>query len=221
MSVNPIRILLVDDHEMVRLGLLILINDQSDMEVVGETGNAGDAVLKVERLQPDVVLMDIRLPDQSGIQATRTIMTRFPKTKVLMLTSYSEGDLVLDAIRSGAVGYVLKQVGNQELLQAIRLAVRDEALLDPGIAARLISHVRASERKAQENAFRGLSVREMDVLVEIARGKSNAEIAKILNLQNTTVRNYVSSILEKLGLANRVELAIYAVQNHIFEQYER
>jgi DNA-binding NarL/FixJ family response regulator len=214
----PIRVLLVDDHEIVRLGLMTLINDQESMQVVGETGGAAEAVAMVERLQPDVVLMDIRLPGQSGIQATRLITDRFPAVRVIVLTSYSDDALVLEAIRAGAVGYVLKKVGNQELLRAIVAAARGEALLDPGVAAHLLTHVRAAERKAEEDAFSSLSDREMDVLAEVARGKTNAEIGAALNLQEKTVRNYVSSILEKLGLGNRIELAIYAVQNHIFER---
>ncbi len=218
---EKIRVLLVDDHEIVRLGLMTLINDQANMEIVGEAGSAFEALQLVERLVPDVVLMDIRLPDQSGIQATRAITERFPQTKVIVLTSYPDDALVVDAIRVGAVGYVLKQVGNKELLRAITAAARNEASLDPGTTARLLSHVRATERKAQEDAFRDLSEREMDVLVEVARGKTNAEIGNTLNLQEKTVRNYVSNILKKLELANRIELAIYAVQNHIFERQER
>ena len=218
---DPIRVLLVDDHEIVRLGLMTLINDQANMEVVGEAGSAFEALQLVERLGPDVVLMDIRLPGQSGIQATREITERFPQTKVIVLTSFSDNTLVVDAIRVGAVGYVLKQVGNQELLRAITAAARNEASLDPGTTARLLSHVRAAERKAQADAFRSLSEREMDVLGEVARGKTNAEIGQILNLQEKTVRNYVSNVLEKLELGNRIELAIYAVQNHIFERQER
>lgn len=214
---NPIRILLVDDHEIVRLGLMTLINDQENMEVVGEAGSTAEALLQVERLNPDVVLMDIRLPDQSGLQATRVIAERFPQTKIVVLTSYSNDALVVDAIRAGAVGYVLKQVGNQELLRAITAAVRNEASLDPGTTSRLISLVRAAESKVQEDAFRSLSEREMDVLVEVARGRTNAEIGKLLHLQEKTVRNYVSNILEKLGFSNRIELATYAVQNHIFD----
>jgi DNA-binding NarL/FixJ family response regulator len=218
---NTIRILLVDDHEIVRLGLMTLINDQEDMEIVAEAGSAGEAILQIERLMPDVVLMDIRLPGQSGIQATRTITERFPQTRVVVLTSYSDDTLVIDAIRAGAVGYVLKQVGNKELLRAITAAARGDASLDASTTARLIAHVRSSERKAQEDAFRSLSQREMDVLTEVARGRTNAEIGQSLNLQEKTVRNYVSSILEKLELGNRIELAIYAVQNYIFERRER
>src|SRR3990172_6841932 len=168
------RVLLVDDHEIVRLGLMTLIDDQSDMKVVGEAGTAADAVRLVERLDPHVVLMDVRLPGEGGIEATGTITTRFPNTRVVMLTSFADEDLVIRAIRAGAVGYVLKQVGNEELIRAIRAAARGKALLDPSTTVRLLSRVREAERKADSNAFRDLSERELDVLAEVARGKTNA-----------------------------------------------
>lgn len=187
---SKVRVLLVDDHVLVRLGLTTLINDQPGLEVVGE----------------------------GGIEATRQISARFPRTKVVMLTSFADNELVLRAIRAGAVGYVLKQVGNEELLRAIAAAARGEALLDPSTTARLLSHVREAERKAEEDAFRDLSDREMDVLAELARGKTNAEIGAGLNLSEKTVRNYVSNILEKLHLTNRIELATYAVEHHLFDR---
>ncbi len=212
------RILLVDDHAIVRLGLMTLLNDQPDMEVVAEASTAGEAVRAVETFKPDVVLMDIRLPGEGGIEATRQVTSRFPESKVVMLTSFADDDLVVRAIGAGAVGYVLKQVGNEELLRAIRAAARGEALLDPSTTARLISHVRELDRKAEEDAFRELSDREMDVLTQVARGKTNAEIGKILNLSEKTVGNYLGTIFEKLHLNNRIELAIYAVEHHIFER---
>lgn len=213
-----IRVLLVDDHEIVRLGLMTLIDDQPDMEVVAEAGTAAEAVRLVERLAPHVVLMDVRLPGEGGIEATRTITTRFPNTQVVMLTSFADEDLVIRAIRAGAVGYVLKQVGNEELIRAIRAAARGEALLDPSTTVQLLSRVREAERKADLNAFRDLSDRELDVLAEVARGKTNAEIGKTLNLSEKTVRNYVSAILSKLNLSNRIELATYAIEHHLSDQ---
>jgi len=215
------RVLLVDDHEIVRLGLMTLINDQPNLEVVGEAGTAAEAVHAVERLRPHVVLMDIRMPGEGGIEAARQITTRFPETKVVMLTSFADDELVVKAIRAGAVGYVLKQVGNEELLRAIAAAARGEALLDPSTTARLLSRVREAERKADEDAFRDLSDRELDVLAEVARGKTNAEIGQILNLSEKTARNYLSTILEKLHLTNRIELATYAVEHHLFERLGR
>ena len=212
------RILLVDDHDIVRLGLMTLLNDQPDMEVVGEANTAADAVRAAERLQPDVVLMDIRLPGEGGIEAARQVTHKVPNSKVVMLTSFADDGLVLRAIRAGAVGYVLKQVGNEELLRAIRAAARGEALLDPSTTARLLSRVREAERKAEEDAFRQLSDREMDVLVHLAKGRTNAEIGLLLNLSEKTVGNYVSKMFEKLHLNNRIELAAYAYEHHLFER---
>ena len=215
---SKIHILLVDDHAIVRLGLKTLIGDQPNMEVVGEAGTAAEAVRAAERLQPAVVLMDIRMPGEGGLEATRQITTRFPQIKVVMLTSFADDELVVRAIRAGAVGYVLKQVDNAELLRAIEAAARGEALLDPATTARLLARVRENERKADEDAFRELSDREMDVLALVARGKTNAEIGRLLNLSEKTVSNYVSTILEKLHLTNRIELATYAVEHHLFER---
>jgi DNA-binding NarL/FixJ family response regulator len=216
-----IRILLVDDHEIVRLGLITLINDQAEMEVVGEAGTAPEALRAVERLKPDVVLMDVRLPGEGGIEATRQITSKSPTTRVVMLTSFADDEMVVSAIRAGAVGYVLKQVGNDELLRAISAAAKGEALLDPGTTARLLARVRAAERKSDDDAFRDLSDRELDVLAELTRGKTNAEIGEILNLSEKTVRNYVSTILEKLHLNNRIELATYAVEHRLSDRLAR
>jgi len=213
-----IRVALVDDHEIVRLGLMTLINDQPNMEVVGEAGTAREALQVVERTRPHVVLMDIRIPGEGGIEATRQITSRFPDSKVVMVTSFADDELVLRAIQAGAVGYVLKQVGNEELLRAIKAAAHGEALLDPSTTARLLSRVREVERKNNEDAFRQLSDRELDVLAEVARGKTNAEIGRVLNLSEKTVRNYVSTILEKVDLSNRIELALYAVEHHLFDK---
>jgi len=214
---SKIRVLLVDDHEIVRLGLMTLINDQADLEVVGEAGNAADALVGIQNTQPDVVFMDIRLPGEGGIEVTRQTMVRFPQVKVVILTSFADDDLVLRAITAGAVGYVLKQVGNDELLRAIRAAAAGAASLDPSSTKRLLQYVRSTEHKVDQNAFRDLSEREMDVLMELTRGRTNSEIGRLLNLSEKTVRNYVSHILEKLGMNNRIELAAFAVEHHIFD----
>jgi len=212
------RILLVDDHAIVRLGLMNLLNDQPDMQVIAEASTAAEAVRAVEKFQPDVVLMDIRLPGEGGIEATRQVTSRFPNSKVVMLTSFADDDLVIRAISAGAVGYVLKQVGNEELLRAIQAAARGEALLDPSTTAKLLSRVREVDRKSEEDAFRELSDREMDVLAHVARGRTNAEIGRLLNLSEKTVGNYIGTMFEKLHLNNRIELAIYAVEHHLFER---
>lgn len=215
---NKIRILLVDDHEIVRLGLMTLLNDQPDMVVVGEASTANEALIEMDRSSADVVLMDIRLPGEGGIEATRRIIERFPGSKIVMLTSFADDQLILKAINAGAIGYVLKQVGNEELLRAIQSAARGESALDPTTTSRLISQVRLAEKSAQEDAFRDLTDREMDVLIHLARGKTNAEIGKLINLSEKTVGNYVSSMLSKLGLTNRIELAAYAYEHHLYER---
>lgn len=212
---RSIHVLLVDDHEVVRLGLTTLINDEPDMRVVGEAATTVAALRAVEDLHPDVVLMDIRLPGEGGIEATRIISERFPEIKVVILTSYADDELLLSAIRVGAVGYILKQVGNEELLRAIRAAAMGESVLDSSTTSRLLSRVREIERDAESDAFRDLTVRELDVLAEVARGHTNAEIGQSLNLSEKTVRNYVSTMLEKLHFRNRIELAIYAVENNL------
>jgi len=213
-----IHVLVVDDHALVRLGLITLINDQPDMMVVSEAGSATKALLEVERHRPEVVLMDIRMPGEGGLEATRRIARRFPESRVVILTSFADDELVLRAIRAGAVGYVLKDADTDELLRAVRAAARDEALLDTATTARLLGQVRQLQRQTEENAFRDLTGREFEVLTELTRGKTNAEIAEVLSLSEKTVRNHVSSILDKLQLSNRVELATYAVENHIFDK---
>ena len=214
---KKIRILLVDDHDIVRLGLMALLKNQPDMEVAGEAGTASEGIKLAEKLMPDVVLMDIRLPGGGGIDACQQITSRFPACVVVMLTSFADDELVVRAIRAGAVGYVLKQVGNAELLRAIRAAAQGEALLDPSTTMRLLSRIRETERKADEDAFRALSEREMDVLIYLAKGKTNAEISAILDLSEKTVGNYVSNVLEKLQLSNRIELAAYAYEHRLSE----
>jgi DNA-binding NarL/FixJ family response regulator len=165
--------------------------------------------------------MDIRLPGEGGLEATRQIMIRFPDTKVVMLTSFADEDLVMSAIRAGAVGYLLKEVGNEEVLRGIRAAAQGESVMDAATTTRMFARMRAFERKVEEDAFHDLSERELEVLYEVSLGKTNAEIAQSLNLSEKTARNYVSVILEKLQLSNRIELATYAIKNHLSERMKR
>ncbi len=218
---SKVPVLLVDDHALVRLGLKTLINDQADMEVIGEAGTAQEAVQAVERLHPRVVLMDIRLPGEGGLEATRRIVDLFPETKVVMLTSFADEELVMSAIRAGAAGYLLKEVGNEEVLRGIRVAAQGNSVMDAATTTRLFTRVRASEQKSEEDAFRDLTEREMGVLFEVGQGKTNAEIAQSLHLSEKTARNYVSTLLEKLHFSNRIELATYAVQHHLSERMKR
>ncbi len=215
---SRIPVALVDDHALVRLGLKTLINDQADMEVVGEGGSSAAALEMVQRTHPLVVLMDVRLPGDSGLDAARQIAANYPETKVVMLTSFADEELVIGAIRAGAVGYILKEVGNEEVLRGIRAAAGGGSALDAATTSRLLARVREAEHKADEDAFRGLSERELEVLYEVSQGKTNAEVAASLNLSEKTARNYVSSILEKLQLANRIELATYSIKHNLAER---
>ncbi|WP_299028804.1 response regulator transcription factor [uncultured Thermanaerothrix sp.] len=209
------RILLVDDHEVVRLGLRALLEHHPQFEVVGEAGTAKEALEQVALHHPDVVLMDIRLPGTSGIEACEEITQKYPETKVIMLTSYAEDEMLFSAIRAGASGYVLKQVGREDLIRAIEAVGRGEALLDPAVTQRVFQEVRRVVREEEASAFANLSQQEKHVLLLVSEGKTNREIAKALYLGEGTVRNYVSSILSKLGVSNRAEAAAYAVEHNL------
>lgn len=211
------RILLVDDHEVVRLGLKALLDRHPNFEVVGEAASAREALELVDTLQPNVVVMDIRLPGTSGIEACEEITQRFPETKVLMLTSYAEDEMLFSAIRAGASGYVLKQIGGEELVRALEAVGRGEALLDPAVTQRVFQEVRKAVKEEEASAFSHLSQQEKHVLLLVSEGKTNREIAKSLFLGEGTVRNYVSSILSKLGVNNRAEAAAYAVEHNLRE----
>lgn len=211
------RIVVVDDHEVVRLGLRSLIEHHSQFEVVGEAANAKEALERVARLRPDIVLMDIRLPGTSGIEACEEITTQYPETRVVMLTSYAEDEMLFSAIRAGASGYVLKQIGGEDLIKAIEAVGRGEALLDPAVTQRVFQEVRRAVKEEEASAFVNLSQQERHVLQLVSEGKTNREIAKALFLGEGTVRNYVSSILSKLGVSNRAEAAAYAVEHNLRE----
>jgi two-component system, NarL family, response regulator DevR len=209
------RILLVDDHEVVRLGLKALIERRPNMEVVAEADSAAEAVTKAAALQPDVVVMDIRLGGGSGIDACREIMAQRPATKVIMLTSYAEDDVLFAAIQAGAAGYVLKQAGGHEVLRALEAVANGQALLDPSLTDRVFAQVRRAARDQQSSAFAMLTEQEQRVLALVAGGRTNREIALALHLGEGTVRNYVSNVLSKLGVANRAEAAAYATKHNL------
>jgi two-component system response regulator DevR len=211
------RIVLVDDHEVVRLGLKSLLERHPQFEVVGEAGSAREAIEQVAALEPDVVVMDIRLPGTSGIEACEEIVDRYPNVKVIMLTSYAEDEMLFSAIRAGASGYILKQIASEELVKAIEAVGRGEALLDPAVTQRVFQEVRRAVKEEEASAFAHLSQQEKHVLLLVSEGKTNREIAKSLFLGEGTVRNYVSSILSKLGVNNRAEAAAYAVEHNLRE----
>jgi two-component system response regulator DevR len=209
------RILLVDDHEVVRLGLRSLLEHHLQFDVVGEAGTSKEAIEQVERCRPDIVLMDIRLPGASGIEVCEEITRSYPNIRVVMLTSYAEDEMLFSAIRAGASGYVLKQIGGDDLIRALDAVGRGEALLDSAVTQRVFQEVRRAVKEEEASAFANLSQQEKHVLLLVSEGKTNREIAKALFLGEGTVRNYVSSILSKLGVSNRAEAAAYAVEHNL------
>ncbi len=217
---SSIRLLIVDDHAVVRLGLRTLLSDEPDLEVVAEAGSAEEALVKVAAAKPDIAIVDIQLPGRSGIEICQEIRQKFPATRVVILTSHAGESFVEQAMRAGASGYVLKQVGNEELIHAIRAAHRGEMGLDSRTASSVITRYLDMEKKVDQSAFKDLSLREREVLTLVAEGDSNKEIGVKLNLTEITVRNYVSNILNKLQLRNRIELAKYAFVHNLKDHME-
>jgi DNA-binding NarL/FixJ family response regulator len=211
------RILLVDDHEVVRLGLKSLLERHPQFDVVGEASSTREALELVNSIHPDVVVMDIRLPGTSGIEACEEITRLFPEIKVIMLTSYAEDEMLFSAIRAGASGYILKQIGGEDLVRALEAVGRGEAMLDPTVTQKVFQEVRRAVKKEEASAFAHLSQQEKHVLLLVSEGKTNREIAKSLFLGEGTVRNYVSSVLSKLGVNNRAEAAAYSVGHNLRE----
>ncbi len=210
-----LRLLIVDDHEVVRLGMRALLERHPTFTVVGEASTQEEAVSMAGELQPDIVLMDIRLAGGSGIEACQQIKERYPQIKVIMLTSFAEDELLFAAIRAGATGYLLKQIAGGDVIRAIEGAARGESMLDPSLTQRVFFEVRRSIQKEEAVAFQDLTSQERQVLFLIAGGRTNREIAADLFLSEGTVRNYVSSILSKLGVSNRAEAAAYAIKHHL------
>jgi len=210
---KTLRVLLVDDHELVRMGLRFALDDIEAVRLVGEAGSADEAIAQCRVLQPDVVIMDIKMPGKSGIEACREIVTQWPTTNVIMLTSFVDDNLIVSAIQAGAVGYVLKGVSTHELVRALHAVREGTALLDPAVTRRVLAIMRQPGPKG--NPFAELTRREREVLWYMAQGKSNTEMAQAFVLSEKTIRNHVSTILAKLDVSNRVEAAMYAVQHHI------
>ena len=214
---TKMRIVLVDDHEVVRLGIKSLLEQNPQFEVVGEANNAKEAVEITGKTKPDIVLMDIRLPGVSGIEACEQITQLYPDVRVVMLTSYAEDEMLFSAIRAGASGYLLKQISSEDLIRSLESVRRGDALLDPLVTQRVFQEVRRAVKEEEASAFAILSQQEKHVLILVSEGKTNREIPKALFLGEGTVRNYVSSILSKLGASNRAEAAAYAVEHNLKE----
>ena len=212
-----IRILIADDHEVVRIGLAALLDGQPGFSVVAQAGSGDEAVRQARRVRPDVVVMDIRMPNGSGVDACRVITRDLPDTPVVMLTSHADSDALFDAIDAGASGYVLKRVGSGELVDAVRTVAGGGSLLDPAVTRVVLDRIRSANRLEEPGAFSELTEQERRVLAHIADGASNREIASRMGLAEKTVRNYVSNILAKLSLDSRAQAAGYAIRNRLPE----
>jgi len=211
MTEKPLRILIVDDHEVVRMGLKALLERRPGFLVVGEADSMSEAIRVAQRCEPDVVIMDIRLPDGSGIQACREIREANPNIKVLMLTSYADDEALFGSIMAGASGYLLKQTRGQALGEAIQRVASGESLLDPSVTNRVLDRMRRLAT-GETDELTTLSPQERKILSLIAEGKTNKEIAEAVYLSDKTVKNYVSSILSKLNLHRRAEAAAFMAQ---------
>jgi DNA-binding NarL/FixJ family response regulator len=205
---NVTRVLICDDHEVVREGLRTLLSRRQEMTVVGEAGTMQEAIETAARAKPDVVIMDVRLPDGSGVEACRAIREARPETHVIMLTSYADDEALFASIVAGASGYLLKQTRGQAVVDAIQSVAQGRSLLDPDVTGKVLERVRRG-RDQEDPAIASLTDQERKVLEQLAEGKTNREIGTALFLSEKTVKNYVSRILDKLGLSRRAEAAAY------------
>jgi DNA-binding NarL/FixJ family response regulator len=209
-----IRILIADDHHVVRRGLAFFLGTQQEIEIVGEAGNGKEALELARSLKPDLVLMDLVMPEMDGIQATKCIKSEFPDMKILILTSFSDQDHVIPALEAGASGYQLKDIQPDELISCIKKIIAGENQLHPEATSHLLASLSS---KAERKTIDVLTNRELDVLKEIARGKSNKEIASALFITEKTVKTHVSNLLSKLELVDRTQAALFAVKNQLVE----
>jgi DNA-binding NarL/FixJ family response regulator len=221
---EPIRVLIADDHALFRRGLNMVLESEDGIDVVAEAEDGQDAIAKAEEFAPDVVLMDVRMPRVSGIEATRTIRDVIPTAKILMLTVSDEEEDLYEAIKAGANGYLLKEISVEEVAEAIRAVVQGQSLISPSMASKLLSEFNALARKAAERQqfpTPVLTGRELEVLKLVARGMSNREVADELYISENTVKNHVRNILEKLHLHSRMEAVMYAVRQRLLDPHQQ
>jgi len=216
-AVRPLRILVVDDHEVVRQGLVALLDRRESFDVVAQAGTAAEAIAAATKFEPDVIVMDVRLPDGSGIEACREIRSARPETRVVMLTSYPDEEAVLSAIIAGASGYLLKQIRGRDLVTALESVGRGDSLLDPAVTEKVLQRVRAAASGGVADELAELTAQERKILLLVAEGKTNKEIASEVFLSDKTVKNYVSSILSKLNLQRRTQAAAFVAKHHLGE----
>jgi DNA-binding NarL/FixJ family response regulator len=212
---NPIKLLIVDDHEMVRLGLRSILERGTEIKVVGEAGSPKDAVYQAGVLRPDVVLMDVRMPGGSGIDACREILARDPQMKIIMLTSYGDEDAVYAAIMAGAAGYLLKEINRAGLMEAVVGVHEGRSLLDPEVTRKVLERIRRMASQTDAVTKAALSEQEKRVLRLVAEGKTNKQIAADLFLSDKTVKHHISNILGKLNLTSRSQAAVWATQHNL------
>ena len=212
---RPLRLLVVDDHEVVRQGLVSLLDRRERFQVVAAAGTAAEAVEMTRKFEPDLVIMDVRLPDGSGIEACREIRAEFPKTRVVILTSYPDEEAVLSAIIAGASGYLLKQIRSRDLVSALESVGRGESLLDPAVTEKVLDRVRRIATGTYTDEMAQLTQQEQKILLLVAEGKTNKEIASEVFLSDKTVKNYVSSILSKLNLERRAQAAAFVARHRM------
>jgi len=211
---KPIRLLLVDDHQVLRIGLRTLFTEAGGFQVIGEAATMAGAVTEALKLKPQVVLMDVRLPDGSGIEACRTIRTARPDTRVLFLTSFADDDAVLATILAGADGFLLKEVSSEQLINAVKAVSSGQSILDPAVTQRVLAKVKSLSVPAPQEKREPLSPQEERVLALVAEGKTNKEIAVALNLSEKTVGHYLENIFQKLQVTRRAQAAVYFTQQH-------
>jgi two-component system response regulator DevR len=214
-SQRPVRLLVVDDHEVVRQGLVSLLDRRSGFEVVAQAGSVAESIALAARHEPDLVIMDVRLPDGSGIEACREIRAARPETRVIMLTSYPDEEAVLSAIIAGASGYLLKQIRGRDLVSALEAVGRGESLLDSAVTEKVLERVRRVASGSATDELAELTAQERKILLLVAEGKTNKEIAADVFLSDKTVKNYVSSILSKLNLQRRTQAAAFMAKRHL------
>jgi two-component system response regulator DevR len=212
---RPFRLLIVDDHEVVRQGLVALLDRRENFQVVAEAGTVEESLAQARRHQPDIVVMDVRLPDGSGIEACREIRAELPGTRVIILTSFPDDEAVLSAIVAGASGYLLKQVRARDLISALEAVGRGESLLDPAVTEKVLQRVRQIASGEFHDELSGLTPQERKILLLVAEGKTNKEVATEIFLSDKTVKNYVSSILAKLNLERRAQAAAFVAKHHL------
>jgi DNA-binding NarL/FixJ family response regulator len=211
--VKPMKILLCDDQAVIRDGLEMLLNLEKDFQVVGAAQDGAEALDLAAQKQPDLILMDLKMPIMNGIEATREIRKRFPNIKILVLTTYDDDEWVFDAIRAGAAGYLLKDTPRQKIVEAIRGTLEGKTFVDPAVAGKLLNQVTTNQTQPASILKTKLTERELDVLHQLAKGMTNPDIAAHLHLSEGTVRNHVSAILEKLNVSDRTQAAILAIQH--------